>query len=313
MNNKSVIETRDLTKTYGKFVAVDRLNLQISEGEVFGFLGPNGAGKTTTILMLMGFCEPTSGTVKVNGYDPLREPIKVKKSVGYMPEKIGFYDDMTARENLEYTGRLNGLKSEELNSRISNLLELVGLEDKENQAVGKFSHGMKQRLGIADVMIKEPKIAIFDEPTSGIDPEGVDQVLNLIQKMARQKITVLISSHQLHQIQKICTQVGIFSKGKMVASGSIDNLGRTVLRKGEFNIIMPVAQLTDKLREAINTLPSIIDITSRNDSTIVVCNDDISTQLEEVVFRETGFKIHVTVEKFDLEEIYMRYFKESQP
>lgn len=313
MNNKFVIETRDLTKAYGKFIAVDKLNLQIAEGEVFGFLGPNGAGKTTTILMLMGFCEPTSGIVRVNGYDPAREPIKVKKNVGYMPEKIGFYDDMTARENLEYTGRLNGLNSGELKSRIDSLLEVVGLKDKSDQLVSKFSHGMKQRLGIADVMIKEPKVAIFDEPTSGIDPEGTDQVLNLIQEMARQKVTVLISSHQLHQVQKICSRVGIFSQGKMVASGSVENLGRALLREGQFNIIIPIAQLTDKLKAAINALPSIIDITSRDNSTTVVCNENISDQLEEVVLKETGLRVKMKVEEFELEEIYMKYFKESQP
>jgi len=313
MNNKFVIETRDLTKAYGKFIAVDKLNLQIVEGEVFGFLGPNGAGKTTTILMLMGFCEPTSGIVRVNGYDPAREPIKVKKNVGYMPEKIGFYDDMTARENLEYTGRLNGLNSGELKSRIDSLLEVVGLKDKSDQLVSKFSHGMKQRLGIADVMIKEPKVAIFDEPTSGIDPEGTDQVLNLIQEMARQKVTVLISSHQLHQVQKICSRVGIFSQGKMVASGSVENLGRALLREGQFNIIIPIAQLTDKLKAAINALPSIIDITSRDNSTTVVCNENISDQLEEVVLKETGLRVKMKVEEFELEEIYMKYFKESQP
>lgn len=313
MNNKFVIETRDLTKAYGKFIAVDKLNLQIAEGEVFGFLGPNGAGKTTTILMLMGFCEPTSGIVRVNGYDPAREPIKVKKNVGYMPEKIGFYDDMTARENLEYTGRLNGLNSGELKSRIDSLLEVVGLKDKSDQLVSKFSHGMKQRLGIADVMIKEPKVAIFDEPTSGIDPEGTDQVLNLIQEMARQKVTVLISSHQLHQVQKICSRVGIFSQGKLVASGSVENLGRAMLRKGQFNIIIPIAQLTDKLRVAINALPDIIDITSRDNSTTVVCNENISDQLEEVVLKETGLRVKMKVEEFELEEIYMKYFKESQP
>jgi len=311
MNNRIVIETQDLTKAYGKFIAVEKLNLQIAEGEVFGFLGPNGAGKTTTILMLMGFCEPTSGIARINGYDPAREPIKVKKVLGYMPEKIGFYDDLTARENLEYTGRLNGLVTKQLTGRIGELLEMVGLQDKADQVVGKFSHGMKQRLGIADVMIKEPRVAIFDEPTSGIDPEGTDQVLNLIHEMARQKVTVLISSHQLHQVQKICTQVGIFSKGKLMASGSVDKLGREALRKGQFNIILPVAQLTEVLREEVMKLPSVVDIETKENSTVVISNANISQQLEEVVSRVTGLKVQMKVEEFELEEVYMKYFKES--
>ncbi len=311
MSNEFVIETKDLTKAYGKFLAVDRVNLHIARGEVFGLLGPNGAGKTTTILMLMGLCEPTSGTVKVNGLDPAREPVKVKRVVGYMPEKIGFYDDLTAKENLEYTARLNAISSNRLNDKIDSLLELVGLKDNRDQLVGKFSHGMKQRLGIADVMIKDPQIAIFDEPTSGIDPEGTDQVLSLINKMSEQKVTVVISSHLLHQVQKICTGVGIFSKGRLVASGSIDKLGRDILRKGQFNIIIPIAQLTPQLREEIQKLPEVVDINSRENSTIVVCQDNICNKLEEVVFKVTGLKLQMKVEEFELEEVYMKYFKES--
>ena len=311
MNNQFVIETQNLTKSYGKFTAVDGLNMQIAEGEVFGFLGPNGAGKTTTILMLMGFCEPSSGQVRVIGYNPAREPIKVKKVVGYMPEKIGFYDDLTARENLEYTGRLNGFSGKILTDKIDGLLNDVGLKDKSSQLVGKFSHGMKQRLGIADVMMKEPKIAIFDEPTSGIDPEGTDQVLNLIKNMASRKVTVVISSHQLHQAQKICTQVGIFSKGKMVASGPVDKLGREALRKGKFNIILPIAQLTDKVRDEINKIPGVIAIESAGNSTVVTADDNISKHLEEVVLQVTGLKLQMKVEEFELEEVYMKYFEES--
>ncbi len=313
MDNKFVIETRDLTKAYGKFLAVNKLNLQIAEGEVFGFLGPNGAGKTTAILMLMGFCEPTSGTVRVNGLDPAREPIKVKRSLGYMPEKVGFYDDLTCRENLDFTGRLNGLTGKRLPERIDRLLDMVGLNDKADQLVGKLSHGMKQRLGIADVMIKDPKIAILDEPTSGIDPEGTAQVLDLIQEMSKQKVTVVISSHQLHQVQKICTRVGIFSKGQIVAAGSVANLGREALRKGQFNIIMPIAQLSDKLRDSISKLPGVIDVMCKGNSTTVICDDNISDQLETLVQNETGLKVQMKVEEFDLEEVYMKYFKESQP
>jgi len=311
MSDNLIIETRDLTKAYGKFTAVKSLNLCITEGEVFGLLGPNGAGKTTTILMLMGFCEPTSGTVLINGYDPLREPIKVKSVVGYMPEKIGFYDDMTARENLEYTGRLNGLRGSKLTARIDELFEVVGLRDRANQPVGKFSHGMKQRLGIADVMIKQPKIAIFDEPTSGIDPEGTDQVLNLIRAMARQKVTVIISSHQLHQLQKVCTGVGIFSRGQLIATGPVDKLGREALRKGNYNIILPIAQLAERVRSEISRIPGVCSIDSVADSTVVAADEDISAELERVVLELTGLKLQMKVEEFELEEIYMKYFEGS--
>ena len=311
MSDNLIVETRDLTKTYGKFTAVNSLNLRIEEGEVFGLLGPNGAGKTTTILMLMGFCEPTSGSVLVNGFNPLREPIKVKSVVGYMPERIGFYDDMTARENLEYTGRLNGLRGSSLKATIDELCEVVGLRDRANQPVGTFSHGMKQRLGIADVMIKRPKIAIFDEPTSGIDPEGTDQVLNLIRAMARQKVTVIISSHQLHQLQKVCSGVGIFSRGQLIATGPVDKLGREALRKGNYHIILPIAQLADRVRAEINKIPGVCSIDSVEDSTVVAADDDISAELGRVVLEATGLKVQMKVEEFDLEDIYMKYFEGS--
>ncbi|MBN1690147.1 MAG: ABC transporter ATP-binding protein [Dehalococcoidia bacterium] len=311
MSDNLIVETRNLTKTYGKFTAVNSLNLRIEEGEVFGLLGPNGAGKTTTILMLMGFCEPTSGSVLVNGYNPLREPIKVKSIVGYMPEKIGFYDDMTARENLEYTGRLNGLRGSSLKARIDELFEVVGLRDRANQPVGTFSHGMKQRLGIADVMIKRPKIAILDEPTSGIDPEGTDQVLDLIKTMAQQKVTVIISSHLLHQLQKVCTGVGIFSRGQLIATGSVDKLGREALRKGHYHIILPIAQLADRVREEINRIPGVRSIDSVADSTVVAADDDISAELGRAVLEATGLKLQMKVEEFELEDIYKQYFKGS--
>jgi len=311
MSDNLIIETRGLTKTYGKFTAVNSLNLSIEEGEVFGLLGPNGAGKTTTILMLMGFCEPTSGSVLVNGLNPLREPIKVKSVVGYMPEKIGFYDDMTARENIEYTGRLNGLRGSSLNTTIDELFEVVGLRDRANQSVGTFSHGMKQRLGIADVMIKRPKIAILDEPTSGIDPEGTDQVLDLIKTMARQKVTVIISSHLLHQLQKVCSGVGIFSRGQLIATGPVDKLGREALRKGHYHIILPIAQLADRVRDEINRIPGVRSIDSVADSTIVAADDDISAELGRVVFDTTGLKLQMKVEEFELEDIYKQYFKGS--
>jgi len=309
MSDNLVIETRDLTKAYGKFIAVKNLNLRIEEGEVFGLLGPNGAGKTTTILMLMGFCEPTSGSVRVTGYDPAREPVKVKRVVGYMPERIGFYDDMTARENLEYTGRLNGLGGSLLKSRIDELVEIVGLKDRADQPVGRYSHGMKQRLGIADVMVKQPRVAIFDEPTSGIDPEGTDQVLNLVRDMARRKVTVIISSHQLHQLQKVCTSVGIFSRGQVIASGPVDKLGREALRKGNYNIILPIAQLADRVRSEISRIPGVFSIDSIADTTIVSADEDVSAELERVVLEITGLKVQMKVEEFELEEIYMKYFE----
>ena len=227
MATQSVVETIDLTKTYNGITAVDKLNLRIAEGEVFGFLGPNGAGKTTTILMLLGLTEPTSGVARICGYNSTREPLKVKSISGYVPEKVGFYEDLTARDNLAYTAGLNNLSEELATKRIKEALGIVGLSQVADREVGTFSRGMEQRLAIADILIKTPRVAFLDEPTTGIDPEGVKEMLDLISRIAReQKMTVVLSSHQLPYVQRICSRVGIISKGKMVVEGSLDQLGR---------------------------------------------------------------------------------------
>jgi ABC-2 type transport system ATP-binding protein len=311
MSQQAVIETEKLTKRYHDFVAVDKLNLRIDEGEVFGFLGPNGAGKTTTILMLLGLTEPTSGTARVYGYDPIREPLKVKRIVGYMPEKIGFYDDLTARENLDYTAWLNGLSREEAARKMSELLEMVGLAKDAEKKVGKFSHGMKQRLGIADVMIKDPKVAFFDEPTSGIDPEGVDQILSLITDMARKKMTVVLSSHQLHLVQKVCNRVGILAKGHLVLEGAVEQLGRESLGGGKFRIQLQVADPATKLIDAIKSINGVIDVESSNDLLLVSCNDDLRPQVARAVVDSGSLLVQMKIEEYGLEEIYLKYFRES--
>ncbi|MDP2661992.1 MAG: ABC transporter ATP-binding protein, partial [Dehalococcoidia bacterium] len=197
----AIIEMVNLTKKYGDFTAVDRLNLEVTEGEIFGLLGPNGAGKTTTILMMLGLTEPTAGRVRVAGFSSTRRPLEVKRLVGYLPDNVGFYEDMSARENLRYTAALNGLSRREADRRIDDLLERVGLPDVADQRAGSFSRGMRQRLGIADVLIKGPRLVVLDEPTLGIDPDGVRHVLDTIVRMSReQRITVLLSSHLLHQV-----------------------------------------------------------------------------------------------------------------
>jgi ABC-2 type transport system ATP-binding protein len=225
VNGQTVIETQDLTKVYGEQVAVNRLNLKIDQGEVFGFLGPNGAGKTTSLLMLLGLSEPTSGKAWVCGFDPTREPLKVKKIVGYLPENVGFYDDLTAAQNLLFMGRLNGIPEEAARPKVQEVLKIVGLEIDSRKKVGAYSRGMRQRLGIAEVLLKEPQVVFLDEPTLGLDPDGALQMLEVIRLMSRdKKITVLFSSHLLDQVQKISDRVGIMLKGNMVAMGRIDDL-----------------------------------------------------------------------------------------
>ncbi len=230
MEREIVVETEGLTKRYGMRTAVDRLNLRIEEGEVFGFLGPNGAGKTTSILMFLGLTEPTSGKVRVLGFDPTREPFKVKERVGYLPENVGFYDDMDARQNLRYIARLNRIPVDVAEKRIDYWLDVVGLLAEASKKVGAYSKGMRQRLGIAEVLIKEPKLVFLDEPTIGLDPDGTNRMLDLIQSLSREKrITIFLSSHLLDQVQRICDRVGIMINGSLVAMGPIEELAKKKL------------------------------------------------------------------------------------
>jgi ABC-2 type transport system ATP-binding protein len=230
MPMEPVIETAELTKRYGQQVAVNHLTLHVSEGEIFGFLGPNGAGKTTTILMLLGLSEPTSGTARVCGIDPTRDPIRVKRLVGYLPENVGFYDDMTGFDNLKFVARLNGLRDGEARPRIDAALEQVGLADEGRKRVGAYSRGMRQRLGIAEVLLKEPRVVFLDEPTMGLDPDGTQRMLEMIQSLSRDRgITVFFSSHLLDQVQRISDRVGIMLKGTLVAAGPIHELAKQSL------------------------------------------------------------------------------------
>ena len=227
MKTKSIIETQNLTKIYDGQLAVDKLSFHVKEGEIFGFLGPNGAGKTTTLMMLLGLTEPTSGKARVFEVDPARYPIKVKSMIGYLQENVGFYRDLNARQSLNFIADLNNLSSEVQEERIDNALTTVGLYNEADKKIGAYSRGMRQKLGIAEVLVKKPKIAFLDEPTLGLDPDTTHKIIELIESLSKENnMTVLLSSHLLHQVQKICNRIGIMIKGQMVAEGHIDDLAK---------------------------------------------------------------------------------------
>ena len=278
-----VLDAKNLTKLYNHTKVVDSINLQIQEGEIFGFLGPNGAGKTTTILMALGLTEPTSGEINIFGYNSTREPLKVKKITSYLPENVGFYEDLTAQENLKYITRLNGIPEKKADAKIEEVLKNVGLQDVAQVEVGKYSKGMKQRLGMGAVLVKEPKLAILDEPTTGIDPKGVEEILELIVRMSReQNITVLLSSHLLYQVQKICTKIGIISQGRIVAQGTIEEIGKSLLKEEKEDLLeVKVAnKLTPTLVESIKQIEGVMGVEKKSPD-------------------------------HSLEEIYIKYFRED--
>ncbi|WP_391574194.1 ABC transporter ATP-binding protein [Cohnella sp.] len=319
-----VIQLKNLSKTYGDFTAVDRLNLNIYPGEIYGLLGPNGAGKTTTILMMLGLTEPASGEALVCGLDATRNPMQVKRKVGYMPDDVGFYEDRSALDNLVYTARLNRIPEAEARSRALLLLERVGLAEVAHKRTGTFSRGMRQRLGLADVLIKNPQVIILDEPTLGIDPEGVRELLALIRDLSRNEgITVLLSSHHLHQVQQICDRVGLFVQGRLIASGDIDTLSRQLDGAPTYRIELDVLPWNESLETALRGVDGVTDVQltpggGLSDSnspnaelaTVVVSGtEDTTAGLTKAVIDAGASLFGVRPLRYGLDDIYHRYFE----
>jgi ABC-2 type transport system ATP-binding protein len=315
---QDVIELIDLTKKYGSFTAVDNLNLTIGKGEIFGLLGPNGAGKSTAILMMMGLTEPTSGLVKICGINSTRNPIEVKRKVGYMPEDVGFYDDYTGLENLMLTAMLNGAAREEAGNKAENLLMRVGLNQDAAKKAGKYSKGMKQRLGLADILIKNPEVIILDEPTLGIDPQGVKEFLKLIVKLSKEEgHTVLLSSHHLHQIQEVCDRVGIFVEGKLIAEGDIITLsqklfsGNPVMIEAEISLTEGHSSI-DELKDTISRINGVMTIDLKDTSLVVGCSGDLSDKIARAIVESGAGLKYLGRKEFGLDDIYHCYFEGAE-
>jgi ABC-2 type transport system ATP-binding protein len=301
----AVIVTRGLTKRYGRVVAVEDLNLEVAEGEVFGLLGPNGSGKTTTILMLLGLTEPTSGEARVLGLDPMREPLKVKAKVGYLPDQVGFYGELTAWENLRYTTRLLGLPEAEAKARIEEVLRRMGLWEVRERRVSAFSRGMRQRLALAEVLLKRPQVAILDEPTLGLDPEAAREFLDLIKGLKAEGITVLLSSHLLHQVQEICDRVGLFHKGRLALLGRVEELAARVLGGG-YEILV---EASPGLKEAFQAVEGVGRVEAEGGRYRVLATRDVRAELARIAAAQ-GELLALALRRPSLDEVYAHYFKE---
>lgn len=307
-----VIDLKGLTKCYGSLKAVDDLNLKIEKGEIFGLLGPNGAGKTTTILMMLGLTEPTSGKAMVCGIDATTHPILVKRKVGYMPDSIGFYESMTALENLVYTGKLNGVPENEAHRRALDLMDLVGLGDSASKKTSVFSRGMKQRLGLAEVLIKRPEVIILDEPTLGIDPAGVKEFLGLIRQLSREQgLTVLLSSHHLHQVQMVCDRVGIFAAGKMQMEGNIRELSQTLFAEDSYSVSVTVREplpASWEYNDELRNIPDVRELRITENLVQIACASDVTPDIVRFFVAKGLDVMGVHKREFGLDEIYQKYF-----
>lgn len=311
-----IIELVNVTKQYPTHRAVDDLTLSIRKGEIFGLLGPNGAGKSTTILMMLGLAEPTSGSVKVCGFDSTRNPIEVKKRTGYLPEDVGFYEDYTGLENLVYIAKLNGIPTGTAEAKADRLLRRVGLADAAAKKAGKYSRGMRQRLGLAEVLIKDPDVIILDEPTLGIDPKGVHDLLSLIERLSKEEgITVLLSSHHLHQVQEICDRVGLFVKGKLLAAGNIHTLSQGLFANEPFvidaGVTLTPAQQRDGIREKLLAIEGVMRVDWENGVVHLGCSRNVSPEIARVIVGSGASLMSLNKREYGLDDIYNHYFKEK--
>ncbi len=231
MSFAPLIETQNLLKRYGDKTAVDNISFDVRGGEVFGFLGPNGAGKTTTIKMIVGLLQPTSGTVKVAGYDVRSEPLRAKAACGYVPDTPNLYPKLSGRELLRFVGDLYELKRDKLDERIEELLKLFDLSEAEDDTIDGYSHGMQQKTALAAALIHDPKVLVLDEPTVGLDPKSARLIKDILRQLADRGAAVFLSTHILEIAERMCDRIGIINKGNLIAVGSMDEL--RAMGKGE--------------------------------------------------------------------------------
>ena len=307
MSEQAVIEAKNLTKTYGSTAAVDHISFSVGRGEIFGLLGPNGAGKTTTILMLLGLTDISGGEVRVVGFDPAREPLSVKRRVGYLPDTVGFYDQMSAADNLRYTARLIGFKKAEREEKIAGALERVGLAEQADKRVGTFSRGMRQRLGLAEILMKGAQVAILDEPTTGLDPHATSELLGVIRSFKAEGVSVLLSSHMLERVQSICDRVALFNGGKIALMGTVAELGREILGGG---YVVDIEADGAGLAERLALIPGVSGVERTGIGKLRLQADrDVRPEAAAEVVAMQGRLKFLGVQEPSLDTIYTRYFE----
>lgn len=305
----NAIETHGLTKDYGNLVAVKDLNLTVKPGTVYGFLGPNGAGKSTTINMLMGFIKPTAGTASILGFDIKKQHKEIRKITGYLPERPAFYDDLSGKGNLEYFGRLIGV--EDLDGRTEELLKTVGLEGRGNDRVRTYSHGMRQRLGIAVALLGKPKLLILDEPTTGLDPQGSHDIREVIKKLKGEKVTIFLSSHILHEVQDISDMVGIVKKGQLIVERPIEEFLRST--EGKMTVIeISAPKFEDSQIDIVKKLKGVGGVTRNNGFIDVMVESPAMAEDINIALVNAGCRVRGIREKMPtLEDAFLKVTAEG--
>ncbi|MGB9894655.1 MAG: ABC transporter ATP-binding protein [Thermoproteota archaeon] len=310
------IETENLVKVYGdkksEVRALDGVNLKVPKGSIFGLLGPNGSGKSTLISILVGLLLPTSGSAKVLGFDVIRQSVEIRKRVGLLPEGFGLYEYMTALENLTFLGLLDDIPPNEVKKKALEVLEIVGLSDRANAKVSTFSRGMLQRLGIAQALLKDPELLIFDEPTVALDPDGAAQFRSLVQKIGKEGKTIVMSTHLLHEVGMICTHSAIIRKGKILAQGSIEELSQVVKASKGYTYEIKVIAEGAMLLEEVKSLPEVKEVTLTNNTLTVVAKNDIGSKLFALINKGKFQVESLTPKNPSWEDIYHFYQGEER-
>jgi ABC-2 type transport system ATP-binding protein len=298
-----MIRTENLTKEYDGFKAVDNLNLDVKEGEIYGFLGPNGAGKTTTILMLLGILRPTRGRIYLFEEDLTKSFLSLKRRIGVVSEKQYLYKEMAAGEYLDFFADLYRVKDKK--KKIDQLLEAVGLLEVKNRKLGAFSRGMQQKLGFARALLHDPELLLLDEPVSGLDPTGIKQVRDLIEKENRRGRTVFISSHLLSEVEKLCREVAIINEGKLLAEDTMENLRRKLSKTVELEV--ELSQAKEEVMEALSSFDFVQAIKQQENllTLRVKSGRDYRAQISETISRQGGIVLGIKVKEMSLEEAFI--------
>ncbi|MGB9718181.1 MAG: ATP-binding cassette domain-containing protein [Thermoproteota archaeon] len=310
------IETESLVKIYGRgesgIKALNGVNMKVPKSSTYGLFGPNGSGKTTLISILIGLLLPTSGSAKVLGLDTVKDSVEIRKRVSLLPEGFGFYDHMTALENLTFLATLDGIPPDQRKRRALEALETVGLKDRADAKVSTFSRGMKQRLGVAQTLLKDPELLIFDEPTVGIDPEGAAEFRNLVRRMNKEGKTILMSTHLLYEVGMVCTHAAMIREGRLLAQGSIEDLYRPVKEARGYCYEIRVKLGGEIPLQEIRSMPGVKEITQGEDKVTISSSKDIGRDLLSLITKNPYKELveSLTPVEPSWEEIY-RFYQEG--
>jgi ABC-2 type transport system ATP-binding protein len=301
-SDSAAIEVNNLTKTYNSFTAVNNVSFRVQKGEIFGFLGPNGAGKTTTIKSMLDLIHANTGAISINGINVRTGGKEAKKSIGYMPEKVAFYDNLTALQNMMFYAELKHASKEEC----IRLIDEFGLGDAGKKRVGTFSKGMVQRLGMARAILGNPSILILDEPSGGLDPRGVVLIRDKILEMKKKGTTIFVSSHILSEIQEICDRVGSINKGVLVAQDTVEGLRKKLNLKP--HITVTVDAISGKIENAVKKLPGIDSVKTIGNNTLEIICDGAMKAKVILAISTAGANIqNIQTKEPTLEEVFMKY------